>query len=81
MSDPIITHVSCQIHGCQLLRDRDEEVLNLLREVYRCVPENRLGTSKCVDYDPAGSTYEFNEHEWSRRVRELLGIKYEPTGI
>lgn len=57
------------------------EVIQLLRECYGRVPENRKGTTRCVDYDPAGSTYEFTEHEWSKKTRELLGIEYEPTGI
>jgi len=58
-----------------------DELISLLREAYSRVPEARLGTTRCVDYDPAGSTYEFTEADWSRRTREILRIVFEPTGI
>ena len=53
----------------------------LLKECYSRIPPSRLGKTIMVDYDPAGSTYEFTEFEWSKRVREILGIKYEPDGV
>lgn len=58
-----------------------QELLDLLRTAYGRVPAQAKGRSRCVDYDPAGSTYEFTEHEWSARIRAILGIKHEPTGI
>lgn len=58
-----------------------KELLELLREAYNRVPEDRKGTTKLVDFDPAGSTYEFHESTWSKRTRELLGITWEPTGL
>lgn len=58
------------------------ELLGLLRKAYEAASPSRLGTSRCIDYDPAaGSTYEFTEHEWSKQARKLLGIKAEPGGI
>lgn len=59
----------------------EEELKLLLRECYSRIPSARLGVTKLVDYDPAGSTYEFTEYDWSIKVREILGIKYEPSGI
>ena len=57
------------------------ELLELLREAYRRIPQDRLGKAICIDYDPAGSTYEFEEYEWSKEIRKLLNITFEPTGI
>jgi hypothetical protein len=56
-------------------------LLRLLRECYSRIPSNRLGKTRCIDPDPAGSTYEFTEYEWSKEVRQILGITYEPDGI
>ena len=58
-----------------------EELRDLLKQSYAVADRRRLGITKCVQYDPAGSTYEFTEHEWSKRIREILGITHEPTGI
>lgn len=58
-----------------------EELKLLLREAYTRVRSERLGETRCVDYDPASSTYEFTEKPWSVRTREILGIQYEPTGM
>ena len=59
----------------------ENELLGLLHEAYRRVPDRSKGRTVCVDPDPAGGTYEFTEHDWSKRIRELLGITYEPTGV
>lgn len=59
----------------------ETELLQLLRETYQRVPENRKGITSIVDFDPAGNTYEFTEYEWSKKVREILKIIYEPTGL
>lgn len=58
-----------------------EELKQLLKDCYGRISSNRLEKTKLVDHDPAGSTYEFTEFEWSKRVREILGYDYEPTGI
>jgi len=57
------------------------ELKALLKECYSRVPEARKGRERVIDYDPAGSTYEFTEYEWSKRAREILGITWEPNGI
>lgn len=56
-------------------------VAELLKHAYSAVPENRKGRTRCIDPDPAGGTYDFLEHEWSVKARQILGLKYEPTGI
>jgi len=58
-----------------------EELIELLKWAYGRIPSKRLGESKLIDYDPAGSTYEFTEFEQSKKIRELLGYKHEPSGI
>lgn len=58
-----------------------EELKDLLSKCYGKLPSARLGQTSLVDFDPAGSTYSFEEYDWSKRVREILNIKYEPTGI
>lgn len=57
------------------------ELKKLLREAYNRVPEHRKGETKIVEYDSAGNTYEFTEYGWSKRVREIFDIVWEPTGI
>lgn len=64
-----------------MTNEQQVELISLLREAYTRIPSNRLGKTECVDYDPAGSTYEFTEFEWSKRIREILAIQYEPTGL
>lgn len=59
----------------------NKELIELLKECYNRIPRTDLGKSACIDYDPAGSTYSFTEYEWSIRVREILGYKYEPSGV
>jgi hypothetical protein len=58
-----------------------EELLELLKAAYANVPDSRKGLRRCVEYDPAGSTYEFTEYEWSKRIRAILGFRHEPTGV
>lgn len=58
-----------------------EEFKELLKSAYSKIPEDRKGITRCIDYDPAGSTYEFTEYPWSKRIREILKIEYEPSGI
>lgn len=57
------------------------ELIELLRRAYGAVPTKRLGQSRCIEFDPAGSTYEFTEHDWSKRIREILGYEHGPSGI
>lgn len=59
----------------------EPELLTLLRKCYAAVPDSRKGSTKIIDYDPAGSTYEFTEHEWSKKIRLILDIKHEPLGV
>lgn len=61
--------------------DDPAELKTLLKEAYNRLPENRKGRTRAVDNDPAGSTYEFTEYEWSKRIREILNIVWEPSGI
>lgn len=70
-----------QLEWLTAASESEHELVNLLRHAYRSIPEDRKGRSRCIDYDPAGSTYEFTEYEWSVRSREILGIMHEPTGI
>lgn len=58
-----------------------KQLRGLLTRAYRSLPEDRKGRTRCIDPDPAGSTYEFTEYDWSREIRALLGFRYEPTGI
>ena len=66
--------------GEQLYKEHTE-LYEFLSETYRRIPERQLGRMVCVQYDPAGSEYEFTEYEWSKRVREILGIDIEPQGF
>jgi hypothetical protein len=44
-----------------------------LRTVLAYVPDDRKAVRKCIDYDPAGNTYEETEAEWFTQARQALG--------
>lgn len=58
-----------------------EKLKALLKQAYSRIPERAKGSTRAIDIDPAGNTYEFIEHEWSKEIRAVLGIDYEPTGV
>lgn len=68
--------VSNVIKAFAQLVQKDAEIERLeeaLRTALAYVPDDRKVVRKCINYDPAGSTYEETEAEWFTQALQALG--------